>query len=144
MRVRQPAVVPITPGMPFHFVAPSRPSSAQVCAEFYRLARAEGIHCALDYRVVNPKYGRFCRFDVVILSDDKSTILAIVACKRTSRAALGMTKQRRRYETFGVPVIWVRGWPAIKIGIRQAIGIVRPDDPKADPYEFLRQFEDRS
>ena len=105
----------------------------QVVGEFYRRAADAGIDLTLGYKAT-ARNGRRCRFSAVITRGDE--IVAIVACKRSRNAARRMTARRHRYESFGVPVIWVRGMDRVPAAVDAAKRLLEQD--AVDP---LKEFE---
>lgn len=72
-------------------------SEANTQAELYHQARRIGLEVALE--VVTP----FGRLDLVVLSECRKSLHAIVEVKRTMFAGVG-TQQLLRYKQIGVPV----------------------------------------
>lgn len=119
------------------FKPPPSFTSTQVLAEFYRRARNAEIEIFLDYES-RTNTGRKCRFNAVVVKGDR--ILAIVACKRSPNAARGTTRQKTRYESFGVPVIWVRGMDRVQTAVEAAKRLFEADNFAADDA-WLKEFE---
>lgn len=103
------------------FNPPAVFTSGHVLAEFYRRARNVNIEVFIDYEG-RTKFGKKCRFNGVLVVGKE--IVAIVVCKRSPNAARGPTRQRTRYESFGVPVIIVRGMDRIPAAVEEARKIV--------------------
>lgn len=92
-------------------------TSTHVLAEFYRRAQDAGLEVWCGHQARNYQ-GRKCRFSAVIVVAKQ--IVAIVACKSSPNAARRVTRQRSRYESFGLPVVWVRGLDAIPAALLEA------------------------
>ena len=81
-------------------------AEANIQAEFYHQCRIREIDCLLEY-----KRGH-CRFDIVILQDRQA--ICIIETKRFgTRKRFEDTKQFKKYNRYGVPVIRVSGFKDI-------------------------------
>lgn len=86
----------------FAYIPPRKISSANIQAEFYRRALANGWECYLEHR------HQGCRFDAIIVKD--GLVRFIIEAKKPRlrpRKVPKKLKQIERYEEFGVPVLLV-------------------------------------
>lgn len=82
-------------------------SEAEIQAEFYCACKVSGIVVRLE---LSTPVGRL---DAAIMSDDGQRIVAVVECKK-SKFAYENTKQIRKYQLLGVPVILLKSLDEIQ------------------------------
>lgn len=100
---------------------PTMPTEGQIQAEFYRKCRNNGIEIHLEY------YDQGCRFDGVVVRGE--SVVAIIECKRQPKnkprkPSTHEDSQRRRYGSFGVPLVWVRGLDDIERAYAEVRAII--------------------
>jgi dephospho-CoA kinase len=84
------------------FNIPNRITEANIQAEIYRRLYIENIPCYLEYKHEHSK------FDIVILNQSKTTIIAIIEIKSKIKNIniISCKKQFDKYSRYGLPLIY--------------------------------------
>ena len=84
------------------YIEPARLPEANIQAEFYRQCKYNGINICLEYKHYKS------RFDAIVYNDNKKIIFIIeIKSYKTNKSPKTKTKQMKKYESYGVPVILI-------------------------------------
>jgi len=103
---------------------------ANIQAEFYKQCKDAGINIILEYatKYYDPSfYGqksgrrKKCRFDCLIYDDDRNAICIVEIKSRLYGSSPKMlkTKQIKRYESFGIPVLLIANMNEVAVGVNK-------------------------